>query len=48
MGKRLAPGELRNAHCGNKREPGTDAVELGRSLGGIFEEERQDLWRGAN
>lgn len=44
MGERLARGELRNAHRGDTDEPATDAAERGRSLEGVFEEERQDLW----
>jgi hypothetical protein len=44
MGKGLGPGELGHARCGDTDEPATDAAGRGRSLRGIFGEERQDLW----
>lgn len=37
IGRRLAPGEQKSAHCGDTDEPGTDATEPVESSGrGIF------------
>ncbi len=33
IGRRLAPGEQKSAHCGDTDEPGTDATEPVKSLG---------------